>query len=389
MTDEMSFAAVFVALFAAAPSSRALSLLMKRFLTCLSALACAGFALAPAASAAPVSGALTGRITYVGSNTLTIQTNGHSLGVITAMTRTATALTAGNYAYVWGGGHAMAGVASVRGRNKGFDCSGSVAAVLAGAGLYPAGAGVPNDYGVIQYLRARGLIARGPGKAPNAVNLYDHPGVHIFMSIDGRFFGTSDGGGGNRKGGPTWLDDGAWDSYSKAFHRWHFLPSVLRNHTIYGHSYTFQTFAHPEFVYGTELGDKVTVDYTQWNTGSMGIRGLDYAGAHTINGTVTAGTGSTLTVQTQAGKTLVFSTALVGQLLSGVQVADGVQITYAKDAAGRLIPHALQITSTPLPPAPTGGPTSTGPGTPTNPGTPSGNPGTPSASPSTNALRSH
>jgi hypothetical protein len=342
---------------------------MKRLLASLCAVACA--VLTPAAAhAATVEGALTGRITYIGASTLTIQTHGTSVGVITALTRTANGVAAGGWPYVWGGGHSEAGVASIggrgpgyNGRRRGFDCSGSVAAVLSGAGLWPAGAGVPSDLGVVRELLAEGLIARGPGRAPNAVNLYDDPGVHIFMSIDGRFFGTSDGAGGNRRGGPTWLDDNAWDSYSHAFRRYHFLPSVLRNHTIYGHSYTFQTFAHPELVYGTELDDTVTVNYVQWPTGSMGIKALAYAGASTITGTVSALTGSTLAVQTASGQLLTFSTSAVSQLVSGVQIGDGVAITYARDSAGLLVPHAVQITSTP-PPA--------NPANPANPAAPTG-----------------
>ena len=62
--------------------------------------------------------------------------------------------------------------------------------MLADAGVWPAGSGVPADNGVIAQLRSEHLIARGTG----TVTLYDGPGVHIFMSIEGRFFGTSDGG---------------------------------------------------------------------------------------------------------------------------------------------------------------------------------------------------
>ncbi len=318
--------------------------------------------MAPAAHAAPVTGAITGRITAVGSSTLTVQTAGPRIGVVNALTRAADALAAGDYPYVWGGGHALVGTASVgsrgpghNGRRRGFDCSGSVAAVLSGAGLWPAGSGVPGDYGVIQYLARAGLIVRGPGRAPNSVNLYDHPGVHIFMSINGRYFGTSDGGGGNSKGGPTWLDDSAPLSYTHAYKRWHFQPSVLRNRVIYGHSYTFQTIAHPELVYGAEPGDQVRVNYAEWPTGSMGLKVLTYAGAASVSGAVTALDGSTLTVQSASGSTLVFATSLVGDLISGVQIGDGVQINYSQDTAHLLIPHALQITSTP-PPMPPPGP---------------------------------
>ncbi|MEO6859221.1 MAG: hypothetical protein ABI323_11670, partial [Solirubrobacteraceae bacterium] len=286
---------------------------MKRLALSLCALTCA--LMAPAAQAAPITGAITGRITSAGSSTITVQTAGPRIGVVNALTRAADTLAAGNYPYVWGGGHGLVGVASVgargpgyNGHRRGFDCSGSVATVLSGAGLWPVSSGVPGDYGVIQYLRRAGLIVRGPGRAPNSVNLYDDPGVHIFMSINGRYFGTSNGGGGNSKGGPTWLDDSASLSYSHAYHRWHFQPWVLRNRVIYGHSYAFQTIAHPELLYGAEAGDTVRVNYAEWPTGSMGVKVLTYAGAATVTGTVTAFDGSTLTVQTASGSSLVFAT---------------------------------------------------------------------------------
>jgi hypothetical protein len=103
----------------------------------------------------------------------------------------------------------------------------------------------------------------------------------------------------------------------------------------------------------------------------MGIKALAYSGARTATGTVTAMTGSTLTVQTASGASVTLATSLVSQLVNGVQPGDGVAITYAKDAAGGLIPHALQITSSPPPANPTG------PATPTAPGSPSGDPGSP------------
>ena len=329
----------------------------------------------PSAASAASQGSLTGRITYVGGSTLTIQTNGHSVGVIDALTRSADTVAAGNWPYVWGGGHAQAGIAGVGGRGpgyngkrRGFDCSGSVAAVLAGAGLWPAGAGVPGDLGVVQQLLAEHLIARGPGRAPNAVNLYDDPGIHIFMSIDGRFFGTSDGGGGNRRGGPDWLDDGAWDSYSRTYRRYHVIPSVLRSTTTYGHSYTFQIFSDPALVYGAELGDRVTVGYAQTGTGSMKATTLTFSDLRTVSGTVTALSSASLTLQRPSGSPLTFATSLVSELFNGVAVGDGVQLSYTRDSAGELIPHVVRVTSTPAPPVATT-PTQPAPSTPT-PNTP-------------------
>ncbi|HEX8977617.1 MAG TPA: hypothetical protein VF781_13995 [Solirubrobacteraceae bacterium] len=349
---------------------------MKRLAIGLCVLACA--LSAPAAHAVPLTGTITGRITNVGSSTLTVQTAGPRIGEVNALTRAADALAAGDYPYVWGGGHPLAGVASVgvrgpgyNGHRRGFDCSGSIAAVLSAAGLWPAGSGVPGDYGVIQYLARNGLISRGPGPAPTSVNLYDDPGVHIFMSIDGRYFGTSDGGGGNSQGGPTWLDDSAALSASHAYRRWHFQPWVLRNRVIYGHSYTFQTVAHPELAYGAETGERVTVGFSEWPTGSMGLRLLTYAGAATLTGTVTAIDAATLTVQSASGQTVTFATSLVAPLVGTVQIGDGVQISYSTDPAQLLVPHALQVTSTPPPSGPSS-PSSPPPSSPPPPGGPAG-----------------
>jgi hypothetical protein len=101
-------------------------------------------------------------------SSFTIQTGGKRMAVINALTAAANAITAGDYPYVYGGGHAEAGIASIgikgpgyNGRRIGFDCSGSVAAVLAGGGVWQAGTGVPADNGVIAQLLQERLIARG------------------------------------------------------------------------------------------------------------------------------------------------------------------------------------------------------------------------------------
>ncbi|MGB9185507.1 MAG: hypothetical protein WCB67_15720 [Solirubrobacteraceae bacterium] len=336
---------------------------MKRLAGYLSLLLCAAAVPSTALAAQPraVQGTVTGTISYVGGSVLTIQTGGRAMGIISAMSRTASALTAHNYPYVYGGGHAEAGIASIgirgpgyNGRRIGYDCSGSVASVLAGAGLWPAGSGVPNDAGLIQQLLQDKLIARGPGTAPNEVTFYDHPGVHIFMNINGRFFGTSDGGGGNSKGGPAWLYDGAPASHDPVFKRFHLLPSVLRKRTTYGESYTFQTDSHPILTEGAESGEKVRIAYTGTQTGSMTATSIQYLGAVTASGTVTAlaSDGSSMSVQTSAGQVLMFSTSAIPDVIAPLQVGDGVQVTYSKDPAGLLVPHAVQTLSTPAPTAP-------------------------------------
>jgi hypothetical protein len=298
---------------------------------------------------------------------VTIQKNGRMVGVINALQRSASALGARDLPYVWGGGHGEAAVASIgerggpgyNGRRRGFDCSGSVAAVLAGAGLWAPGSPVPNDAGVIAQLRAEHLIVKGAGRAPNQVTLYDRPGVHIFMSINGRFFGTSDGaGGGNRRGGPGWLDDGAPDAYSHHFKAYHFLPSVLRNRTSYGQDYTFEIAADPALTYGAELGEVITVGYTQARNGVTSAQSVLYQGAVTANGMVTAiaEDGSSVTVQTPSGA-VTLATTLVPDLIDGLLVGDTISVTYATDPSGLLVPHALTVLGTSAPPTATPAPT--------------------------------
>jgi len=318
----------------------------------LAALACA-LSLPSGAAAAPTKSA-TGTVIAIGSSSLTIQTAGRRTGIINALTAAANSVTKEGYPYVWGGGHGEAGTASIgikgpgySGHRVGYDCSGSVAAVLAGAGLWPAGTPVPNDAGVITQLRQQKLIARGPGTAPDEVTLYDDPGVHIFMNVDGRFFGTSDGGGGNAKGGPTWLDDGAPDSFDRAFKRYHVLPSVLKDRATYGHSVTFQLGQNAGLIDGIELGDDLRVSYAQNGSGGMTASVIGYVGAVTTTGTVAsiAVDGSSFTVQTAGGAVLTFSTATNPELLSALEVGDTIQVTYTKAPTGILTARSLAVTA--------------------------------------------
>ena len=337
---------------------------------CLTLLCACALLVPGAAAVTSPTGRLTGKITALGQFGVTIQTPGPQIGLIDAMTKAANALTADDYPYVWGGGHAVAGVASTgdrggpgaNGKRLGYDCSGAVAAVLEAAGLWPAGYGVPNDAGVIQQLLAQHLIARGAAAMPDGVTLYDHPGVHIFMNIDGRFFGTSDGGGGgDAKGGPGWLDDGAPDVQSRAFKQYHLLPSVLRDRTAYGHIYGFQTPVQSPMVVGAEVGEKITVSYSALGDGGMAATAVVYAGERTLTGTITAITPDEIAVSPAGGQAVTLATALVPQLLTGLAVGDGVDVTYSRDPSGLLVPHALTVVSTPPPVGPTGASGPTGP----------------------------
>ncbi len=358
---------------------------MRRLLATPGALLCALVmlcgALAAAADASPalaravVHGSASGTVTSVGQSWLTIQTRGRRVGVINAMIATADKLTRADYPYVWGGGHDEAGVASAgipgpgyNGHTVGYDCSGSVAAVLAGAGVWPAGSPVPNDAGIIQQLSAEGLIARGPGRSPDEVTLYDYPDVHIFMNIDGRFFGTSDGaGGGSRRGGPGWLYDGAPDAGSRNFREYHILPSVLRDRTRYGHTLTFQTGRLWSLAEGAQPGDAVKVAYSETHSGTMSLRALSYVHTRTLRATLTSlsGSGTGLTVQEASGKLVNFA-APKGALLPGnLQIGDQLAVTYTKNT-GKLTERAITITALPTTTTSTStsgnGPQGSGPG---------------------------
>jgi hypothetical protein len=301
---------------------------------------------------------VTGTVTALGGSTFTILTAGKQVGVIAALTTAANRVTAADYPYVWGGGHGVAGVASVgvkggpgaNGKRVGFDCSGSVAAVLAGAGLWPAGGSVPSDAGVISELRSEGIIARGAGQGATEVTLYDDPGVHIFMNIDGRFFGTSDGYGGNasqKKDGAGWLNDSAPDAHSRAYKQYHVVPSVLKARTSDGYNYTFQEGALSSALAGLAVGQKLKVSYIS-KGGSLTATAVAAPGTETASGTVTAVSLSdgTVTVGTSSGINLSFSVGTATSLLSGLLVGDTVQVTYSKHGT-TLTLQALTVTTQP------------------------------------------
>jgi hypothetical protein len=230
-----------------------------------------------AASAPAVSGHAAGTLIGVSGRTFAIEAAGGRMPVVAALTAAADGVTAGDFPYVYGGGHAQAGIASIgtkgpgyNGRRIRFDCSGSVAAVLSEAGLWPVANGVPNDAGVVAQLLHEHLIARGRGTGASEVTFYDDAGVHIFMDIDGRLFGTSDGGGGgNPNGGAGWLDDGAPYASSRHYKPYHLLPGVLRQQTALERIFTFQTSGHAAITHGLELGNVLHVAYSVARNGSL------------------------------------------------------------------------------------------------------------------------
>jgi hypothetical protein len=293
----------------------------------------------------------------VEDNNFTVQTDGQRTGVLNALARAATAVTEQDYPYVWGGGHAEAGVASVgdiggpgaNGKQIGYDCSGAVAAVLAAAGLWPAGGAVPNDAGVIAELLLRGEIAPGPGTAPDEVTLYDHPGVHIFMNIAGRFFGTSDGGQGpNPKGGAGWIDDNASDVANPAFKEYHIVPSVLQNQTVYGHDFTFQLSPASSLADDFLIGDDVRVGYVA-RAGTMDAVALGWVGQMQATATVTGFTpdGTGIIVRTQTGQTMTVDGSDVEDVLASVEPGDTVNFVYLRSGTS-LVARTLSVVAVPV-----------------------------------------
>ena len=215
------------------------------------AIACALAPSAAQAAAAPLPsrGTVHGTVVSTGWSTLTVRTHVRKLGVMAALTAAADRVAAGQYPYVWGGGHAAAGAADTGmrggpghdGRRIGYDCSGTVAAVLSGAGLWAPGTGVPSDAGIVSQLRRAGLVVGGAGHGRGSVTLWDRRGSHIFIQLGERFFGTSDGGAppvDNPRGGAGWLDDGAPDTGLRSFHPFHFVAPALRGRVDYGPTVT-------------------------------------------------------------------------------------------------------------------------------------------------------
>jgi hypothetical protein len=326
-----------------------------------------------AASAAllpPQPSQLTGTLSTLGGYSFTVQTPGRAEGVISALTSAADRLADQNLPYVWGGGHAEAGIASVgergpgfNGRRRGYDCSGSVAAVLAGGGLWPTGGGVPNDAGVIGYLVSKHLIAKGAGTGSQQVTLYDDPGVHIFMNIDGRFFGTSDGGsGGDAKGGPGWLEVGA-DVTAGRFKRYHFVPGALGGQTTAGYTVGFEMGVGLGLM-DYPAGTKVRVTYKTTPSGMLVAEALTLIGEVNTSATVTAigtsGTSGTdtLSFTTPRHKSLTFNvsadTQLVDAILANqIELGDTTSIGYVGSPSTTLTLISLNVTATPPPPAST------------------------------------
>jgi hypothetical protein len=225
------------------------------------------------ASAATIKGTIVATRTY----DFTIRTAGKPNDPLAKMISYATALGAKDYKYVYGGGHAHAGTPT----GGGFDCSGSVAAVLAAGGLWPKAGAVGSDLGLVQALKSRGMIANGPGSGADQVTLYDHPGKTIEMSINGRIYGV----GGDAKGGPGWVDDSL---VSKSdLREYHILPRAL--HAAQSDSYDV-TFSYRLNAAGYKIskelrvGSKVSLSYSNGGLAMLELNSISNTGGTPFRG---------------------------------------------------------------------------------------------------------
>lgn len=112
----------------------------------------------------------------------------------------ANAIDAKHYNYEWGGGHNSGmvpthGTGHGSGPGIGFDCSGAVGKVLQAGGYFG-----PTDSAPVS-----GAFSNMNIPGPGVVTTYSN-GTHVYMSLNGRAFGTS---GANPGGGAGWFGGGA------------------------------------------------------------------------------------------------------------------------------------------------------------------------------------
>lgn len=138
-----------------------------------------------------------------------------------------------NYPYAWGGGHHSVGTPSIGEPDGppgssgalGFDCSGSVLAVLAAGEFVPTGSsfGTSAEMGHVY-----GHIGE-PGPAPEGkgVTIYYNE-EHEWMTINGRYFSTG-GSSKNPNGGAGWGGEGSanWGEDPSRFESFHLKNSQL------------------------------------------------------------------------------------------------------------------------------------------------------------------
>lgn len=114
-----------------------------------------------------------------------------------------------HYTYVYGGGHNPQYAPT----SGGYDCSGSVSAVLHGAGYELGGPQVAS------FFETWG--EPGPDPKGQVTIFAAKDGSHVFMKVGSRYWGTSDGHNGNPNQpggqGPGWLPEAAGEGYLAGF----------------------------------------------------------------------------------------------------------------------------------------------------------------------------
>ena len=150
---------------------------------------------------------------------------------LNAMDTRASEISNHNYPYAFGGGHPHVGTPSMGTEHEsggalvnGFDCSGSVLAVLAAGGFVPTGSsfGTSGEMGHVY-----GHIGEpGPGPKGKGVTVY-YNAQHEWMTINGRYFST--GWNNNPKGGAGWgsEDPTKWPSAEGGYESFHLKSSEL------------------------------------------------------------------------------------------------------------------------------------------------------------------
>lgn len=174
------------------------------------------------------------------------------------------------------------------------------------------------------------------------------------MNIDGRFFGTSDGaGGGNPRGGAGWLYDGAPDASSPRYKPFHFLESALRGSVSTGHIITFSQ--RRGSAVPLRVGDKVNVSYREARTGSFIATAVEFPGAVTASGTVSAlgQRGKEFAITTAQGSNLSFWTIGDSDLPEGLALGATVKVTYTR-RHGVLTARSVTVMAGPPPVAGSG-----------------------------------
>lgn len=148
-----------------------------------------------------------------------------------AMISRAAEISNKNYPYSWGGGHPKVGTPSMGPEHSsggalvnGFDCSGSVLAVLAAGGFVPTGSSFGSSGEMGHVYGHIGQPGPAPGKGKGVTVYYNSS--HEWMTINGRYFST--GWNKNPKGGAGWgsEDPSGWPT-SGSYESFHLTNSQL------------------------------------------------------------------------------------------------------------------------------------------------------------------